>query len=65
MANESPSAIQHLHWLGIALIALGVLAVLTPAVAGSAVVIVIGFILLVAGIVAVVLASTLDKSLGA
>ena len=54
MANEIPPAIKHLHWLGIALIALGVLAVLTPAVAGSAVVIVIGFILLVAGIVAVV-----------
>jgi uncharacterized membrane protein HdeD (DUF308 family) len=54
MGNERPSAIKHLHWLGIALIALGVLAILTPAVAGSAVVIVIGFILLVAGIVAVV-----------
>ena len=54
MADQSPSAIKHLHWLGIALIALGVLAVLTPAVAGSAVVIVIGFILLTAGIVAIV-----------
>ena len=54
MGNERPSAIKHLHWLGIALIALGVLAMLTPAVAGSAVVIVIGFILLVAGIVAIV-----------
>ena len=51
MGNETPSATKHLHWLGIALIALGVLAVLTPAVAGSAVVIVIGFILLIAGIV--------------
>jgi uncharacterized membrane protein HdeD (DUF308 family) len=54
MGNESPSAIKHLHWLGIALIALGVLAMLTPAMAGGAVVIVIGFILLVAGILAVV-----------
>src|SRR5207344_2161858 len=54
MGNENPSAIKHLHWLGITLIALGVLAVLTPAVAGSAVVIVIGFILLVGGIVAIV-----------
>ena len=54
MGNETPSAIKHLHWLGIILIALGVLAVLTPAVAGSAVATVIGFILLVAGIVAIV-----------
>lgn len=54
MGNEGSPAIEHLHWLGIALIALGALAVLTPAVAGSAVVMVIGFILLIAGIVAVV-----------
>jgi len=54
MGNEKRSAIEHLHWLGIVLIALGVLAVLTPAVAGSALVIVIGFILLIAGIVPIV-----------
>jgi len=54
MGNERQSAIEHLHWLGIVLIALGGLAVLTPAVAGSALVIVIGFILLIAGIVPIV-----------
>ena len=54
MGHETRSAIQRLNWLGIVLIALGVAAVLTPAVAGSAVVIVIGFILLVAGIVVTV-----------
>ena len=54
MGTERPSAIEHLHWLGVVLIALGVAAVLAPAVAGGAVVIVIGFILLVAGIVPIV-----------
>ena len=54
MGHETRSAIDRLNWLGIVLIALGVAAVLTPAVAGSAVVMVIGFILLVAGIVPVV-----------
>ena len=54
MAHEERSANDRLNWLGIVLITLGVLAVLTPAVAGSAVVIVIGFILLIGGIVAVV-----------
>jgi len=54
MAYEKRSANDRLNWLGIVLIALGVAAVLTPAVAGSAVVIVIGFILLIGGIVAVV-----------
>jgi uncharacterized membrane protein HdeD (DUF308 family) len=53
MGQEARSAIDRLNWLGIVLIALGVAAVLTPAVAGSAVVIVIGFILLIAGIVTV------------
>jgi uncharacterized membrane protein HdeD (DUF308 family) len=51
MGNERPSAVKHLKWLGIALIALGVAAVLAPVVAGGAVVTVIGFILLIAGIV--------------
>jgi uncharacterized membrane protein HdeD (DUF308 family) len=54
MGNERRSAIEHLHWLGIALIALGVVAVLTPAVAGSALVIVIGIILLMAGSIPIV-----------
>jgi len=54
MENEKRSAIEHLQWLGIVLIALGVGAVLAPAVAGSALVIVIGLILLIAGIVPIV-----------
>jgi uncharacterized membrane protein HdeD (DUF308 family) len=54
MGNEGRSAIEHLHWLGIVLIALGVGAVLAPVVAGSALVIVIGFILLFAGTVPIV-----------
>jgi len=54
MGNEGRSATEHLHWLGIALIALGVAAVLAPVVAGSALVIVIGFILLIAGTVPIV-----------
>jgi uncharacterized membrane protein HdeD (DUF308 family) len=54
MGNEGRSAIETLHWLGIALIALGVAAVLAPVVAGSALVIVIGFILLFAGAVPIV-----------
>lgn len=54
MGDEGRSAIGHLHWLGIVLIALGVVALVTPAVAGSALVIVIGFILLIAGVVPIV-----------
>ena len=54
MGNERLPAVKHLNWLGIALIALGVAAVLTPIVAGAAVVTVIGFILLIAGIVPIV-----------
>jgi uncharacterized membrane protein HdeD (DUF308 family) len=68
MGNERQSAIEHLHWLGIVLIALGVLAVLTPAVAGSALVIVIGFILLIAGIVPIVrelkAEASMEKTMG-
>jgi len=41
-------------WLGLVLIALGLAAMVTPAVAGGAVVIVIGCILLIAGILAIV-----------
>jgi len=54
MGNKGRSAIEHVHWLGIALIALGLAAVLAPVVAGSALVIVIGFILLIAGTVPIV-----------
>jgi len=54
MGNEKRSGIEHLHWLGIVFIALGVASVLAPAVAGSALVIVIGFILLFAGAVPIV-----------
>jgi membrane protein HdeD len=54
MGNERRSAIEHLHWLGIVFIALGAASVLAPAVAGSALMIVIGFILLIAGIAAIV-----------
>ena len=54
MGNKRRSAIEHLHWLGIVFIALGVASVLAPAVAGSALVIVIGFILLFAGAVPIV-----------
>ena len=54
MGDERSSAIGQLHWLGIVLIAIGVVALVTPAVAGSALVIVIGFILLIAGVVPIV-----------
>ena len=44
----------HFTWLGVALIVLGIIAILTPAAAGSAVVVVIGLILLGAGIAAAI-----------
>ena len=53
MGNAGSSAVKRLKWLGIALIALGAAAMVTPVVAGSAVVTVIGFILLIAGVVAI------------
>jgi uncharacterized membrane protein HdeD (DUF308 family) len=68
MGSEGRSAIEHLHWLGIALIALGVAAILTPVVAGSALVIVIGFILLLAGTVPIVrelkAEASMEKAIG-
>jgi uncharacterized membrane protein HdeD (DUF308 family) len=68
MGNEKQSAIEHLHWLGIVLISLGVAAVLAPALAGSALVIVIGFILLIAGIVPIVrelkAEASIEKAMG-
>jgi uncharacterized membrane protein HdeD (DUF308 family) len=56
------------RWLGIALIVLGIAAILTPAAAGSAVVLVIGLILLVAGVAAAIrglqAATAMEKVLG-
>ncbi len=54
MADEVRPGIARLNTLGIVLIILGLAGVLMPAVAGSAVVIAIGIILLLAGIVAIV-----------
>ena len=51
MAQDSLPLHRHLNWLGIALIVLGILAIVSPAVAGGTVVTVIGLILLVAGVV--------------
>jgi membrane protein HdeD len=68
MGNERRSAIELLHWLGIVFIALGVAAVLAPVVAGSALVIVIGFILLIAGLVAILrelkAEASMEKAIG-
>ena len=50
--HKSPAG--YFRWLGIALIVFGVLALLTPMVAGSAVVIVIGCILLAAAVTSIV-----------
>ena len=54
MTQTNDAISGHFTWLGIALIALGVVAILTPAAAGSAVVVVIGIILLAAGVAAAV-----------
>ena len=51
MAQNSLPLHRHLNLLGIALIVLGILAILSPAVAGGTVVTVIGLIMLVAGVV--------------
>lgn len=50
MTNPIVSSTSRLMWLGIALIVLGVLAIISPFVAGEAVVVVIGLILLIAGL---------------
>ena len=50
MAEQVTPSGNRLMWLGMVLISLGAIATLTPVVAGSAVVIVIGILLLVAGI---------------
>lgn len=54
MESRTLPAVGNLRWLGIALIVLGAIAIITPAVAGSAVVIVVGLILLIAGVTQVV-----------
>ena len=53
---------NRLNWLGILLIVLGVISILSPAVAGGAVVTVVGLILLVAGVVQVVRAFQMSGS---
>ena len=50
MAKKSTPGASYLMWTGIALVILGAISVATPAVAGTAVVIVIGAVLLVSGI---------------
>lgn len=51
MSNNNPTQTGQLTLTGIVLIVFGVIAIATPAVAGTAVVIVIGVVLLIAGIV--------------
>jgi len=50
MAEQATPSGKRLMWLGIVLIVLGAVAILTPLMAGTAVVIVIGILLLMAGI---------------
>lgn len=50
MSSLTFPRINRLTWLGLALMALGILAILSPLLAGKAVVIAIGLILLVAGL---------------
>jgi uncharacterized membrane protein HdeD (DUF308 family) len=68
MAQVVQSAVNRLNWLGAALIVFGVAAIITPVFAGSAVVLVVGFILLAAGILSIVRAlktpDGLEKALG-
>ena len=54
MADGGLAGVRSLKWLGIAMIVLGLIAILSPAVAGQAVVVVIGFAMLVAGVVQLV-----------
>lgn len=68
MSQAMQSAVTRLTWLGVALVVFGLAAIITPAVAGGAVVLVIGMILLAAGIVAIFRAmkaqSGTEKGLG-
>jgi uncharacterized membrane protein HdeD (DUF308 family) len=52
MTQTNTAVGGHFTWLGVVLIVLGIAAILTPATAGSAVVVVIGLILLGAGVAA-------------
>jgi uncharacterized membrane protein HdeD (DUF308 family) len=54
MSQTNAATGGHFTWVGIALIVLGIAAILTPAAAGGAVVVVIGIILLAAGIAAAI-----------
>lgn len=68
MTQTKDAVSGHFKWLGIALIVLGIVAILTPATAGSAVVVVIGIILLGAGAGAAIrglqAATAMEKVLG-
>jgi uncharacterized membrane protein HdeD (DUF308 family) len=68
MTQTNAAVGGHFRWLGIALIVLGIAAILTPAAAGSAVVVVIGIILLGAGVAAAIrglqAATAMEKVLG-
>jgi len=54
MTQTNAAVGGHFKWLGIVLIVLGMAAIVTPAAAGSAVVVVIGIILLGAGVAAAI-----------
>ncbi len=54
MADGNLAGVRSFKWLGIAMIVLGLIAILSPAVAGQAVVLVIGFVMLVVGVVQLV-----------
>jgi uncharacterized membrane protein HdeD (DUF308 family) len=68
MSQTKAAAGGHFTWVGIALIVLGVAAILTPAAAGGAVVVVIGIILLAGGVAAAIrglqAAGGMEKVLG-
>jgi uncharacterized membrane protein HdeD (DUF308 family) len=68
MAPINQTAVKRLNWLGISLVLFGVAAIITPAIVGSAVVFVIGFILLAAGVLSIIratkVADGLEKALG-
>jgi uncharacterized membrane protein HdeD (DUF308 family) len=68
MTQTNAAVGGHFTWLGIALIVLGIAAILTPAAAGGAVVVVIGLILLGAGVAAAIrglqAATAMEKLLG-
>jgi uncharacterized membrane protein HdeD (DUF308 family) len=63
MGNVSQAAIGRLRWLGVLLVVLGIAAILTPAVAGNAVIVVIGCILVAAGVVPILRALKTSEKL--